>query len=155
GVTRAEQDAFALTSHRRAVAARAKLAEEICPFFLAGKGSTALTSDNGPRETQSVEALAKLRPVFDRRNGTVTAGSASRIADGAVALLVMSEARAAELGYRPMGALTGYAYAGCDPARMGLGPIFAMAQAEAQVGLSPADADVIEVNEAFAAQTLA
>ena len=154
GLTRAEQDAFALQSHQRAVAARDKLAEEICPAFLPSK-TAAITNDNGPRNNQSLEALAKLKPVFDRKTGTVTAGNASQITDGAVALLVMSEQRAAKLGFTPLGVLTGYAYAGCDPSRMGLGPLFAMARAEAQTGLTLADADVIELNEAFAAQTLA
>src|SRR4051812_35708800 len=128
-ITRDEQDAFALQSHQRALAARAKLAEEICPAFLTGK-SKAVQADNGPREQQSLEALAKLKPVFERRTGTVTAGNASQVTDGAVALLVMSERRAEELGYTPLGTLTGYAYAGCDPSRMGLGPVFAMAAAE-------------------------
>ena len=154
GITRSEQDAFALQSNQRAVAARDKLAEEICPVFHTTRG-TASTSDNGPRENQSVEALAKLKPVFDRRNGTVTAGNASQVTDGAVALLVMSEKRASELGFTPLGALVGYANAGCDPSRMGLGPSFAIARAEAQTGLGLADADLIELNEAFAAQTLA
>ncbi len=153
GTSRAVQDAFALQSHRRAAAARDKFAEEICPVFQAGKN--VVTQDNGIRENQTTEALAKLKPQFDRRNGTVTAGNASQITDGAVALLVMSESRAKELGYKPLGALTGYAYAGCDPVRMGLGPVFAMAQAEAQTGLKLADADIIEINEAFAAQVVA
>jgi acetyl-CoA acetyltransferase family protein len=153
-LTREEQDAFALVSNQRAIAARDRLRNEICPVFLPSKG-VAVTHDNGPRDNQSREALAKLKPVFDRRTGTVTAGNASQITDGAVALLVMSEQRAAQLGFTPLGALTGYAYAGCDPSRMGLGPAFAMARAAAQTGLSPADADLIEINEAFAAQTLA
>ena len=153
GTSRAVQDAFALQSHVRAAAAHGKLAEEICPVFQAdGK---AVTQDNGIRENQTTEALAKLKPQFDRRNGTVTAGNASQITDGAVALLVMSESRAAELGFTPLGALTGYAYAGCDPVRMGLGPVFAIAQAEAQTGLKLVDADIIEINEAFAAQVVA
>jgi acetyl-CoA acetyltransferase family protein len=154
GVTRAAQDEFALKSHQRAIAARDKLAEEICPAFQV-RTAAAVTSDNGPRENQSLEALAKLKPVFDRRTGTVTAGNASQITDGAVALLVMSEQRAAELGFTPLGTLAGYAYAGCDPSRMGLGPAFAIAQAEARTGFTLADADLIELNEAFAAQTLA
>ena len=153
-VTREEQDGAALRSHQRALAARARLAEEICPAFLASK-SAALIQDNGPRENQSLEALAKLKPVFDRKTGTVTAGNASQVTDGAVALLVMSEKRAQELGLTPLGTLIGYAYAGCDPSRMGLGPVFAMARAERQTGLTPEDADLIELNEAFAAQTLA
>ena len=179
GITRAEQDKFALQSHQRAIAARDKLAEEICPVFprngdkwrvtsdkggggsvgppaLATRHTSLVTvQDNGPRENQSLEALAKLKPVFDRRTGTVTAGNASQVTDGAVALLVMSEQRASELGLNPLGVLTGYAYAGCDPSRMGLGPLFAVARAEAQTGLKLADADIIELNEAFAAQSLA
>jgi len=154
GVTRADQDEFALKSNQRAIAARDKLAEEICPAFDARK-AVAVTSDNGPRENQSLDALARLKPVFERKTGTVTAGNASQVTDGAVALLVMSEQRASELGFTPLGTLTGYAYAGCDPSRMGLGPVFAMAQAAARTGLTPEDADLIELNEAFAAQTLA
>jgi acetyl-CoA acetyltransferase family protein len=153
-INRAEQDAFALQSHKRAVAAQEKFSGEICPAFLPAKGS-AVTKDNGPRENQSNEALAKLKPVFDRRTGTVTAGNASQVTDGAVALLVMSEEKAERLGYNPLGFLSGYAYAGCDPSRMGLGPVYAMSEAEAKTGLSPEDADLIEINEAFAAQTLA
>jgi acetyl-CoA C-acetyltransferase/acetyl-CoA acyltransferase len=153
-VTREEQDAFALRSNERAIAARDKLAQEICPVFLSSKAA-AITQDNGPRDNQSREALAKLRPVFERRTGTVTAGNASQVTDGAVALLVMSERSAARLGFSPLGVLAGYAYAGCDPRRMGLGPAFAIARAEAQTGLTLAEADLIELNEAFAAQTLA
>jgi acetyl-CoA acetyltransferase family protein len=162
GITRAEQDAFALQSHQRALAAREKLAEEICPVFpiinlkpATGNRQPAIASDNGPREKQSLDALAKLKPVFDRKTGSVTAGNSSQITDGAVALLVMSEARAAELGFTPLGILTGYAYAGCEPSRMGLGPLFAIAKTETQTGLKVSEADLIELNEAFAAQTLA
>ena len=157
-LTRDEQDAFALQSHQRAMAARGKLAEEIFPAFNVNErrsSALAISQDNGPRENQSRDALAKLKPVFDRRTGTVTAGNSSQITDGAVALLVMSEKRADELGFTPLGALSGYAYAGCDPSRMGLGPVFAIAAAEAQTGLILDDADLIEINEAFAAQTLA
>ncbi len=153
-VSREDQDAFALQSHQRAFGAREKLADEICPAFLPSRG-TAMVADNGPREKQSLEALAKLKPVFDRRTGTVTAGNASQVTDGAVALLVMSEKRAGELGFTPLGALTGFAYAGCDPSRMGLGPVFAIAEAQKRTGRKLDEADVIEINEAFAAQTLA
>ena len=114
-----------------------------------------MAEDNGPREQQSMEALAKLRPVFEKRTGTVTPGNSSQVTDGAVALLVMSEAKAEELGVEPLGALTGYSYASCDPARMGLGPVYAIARAEEEVGLRLPDADLIEINEAFAAQVLA
>ena len=161
GIPRQEQDAFALESHRRAVAAAGRLAEEICPVYPGGPRASAssrqepLVQDNGPRPNQALEALAKLRPVFDRKTGTVTAGNASQITDGAVAMLVMAESKAAELGLAPLGALTGYSYAGCDPARMGLGPVYAIHRAEATTGLKIADADLVEVNEAFAAQVLA
>ncbi|HUR47056.1 MAG TPA: thiolase family protein [Candidatus Saccharimonadales bacterium] len=153
GLERGIQDAFALESHMRALAAREKLAEEICPVYTA-KG-TVISQDNGPRKDQSMEMLAKLRPVFDRRNGTVTAGNSSQITDGAVALLVMTEEKALQLNLKPIGAMTGYAYAGCDPARMGLGPVYAIAKAEEKTGLSVEAADLVEINEAFAAQVLA
>ncbi|MDP9292746.1 MAG: thiolase family protein [Verrucomicrobiota bacterium] len=147
-ISRETQDAFALESHTRAVAAREKLSAEICPVY--GKGKV-VTQDNGPRSDQSMTVLAKLRPVFDRKFGTVTAGNSSQITDGAVALLVMTEERAAELGYKPLGRLIAYAYTGCDPARMGLGPVSAIKKA----GRSLEEADLIEINEAFAAQILA
>jgi acetyl-CoA C-acetyltransferase/acetyl-CoA acyltransferase len=155
GIDRAAQDAFAVTSHRKALAARENLAEEIAPAYVPPAFKNVVSEDLGPREDSTEEALAKLRPVFDKRTGTVTAGNASQITDGAVALLVMSESRAVELGYEPLGVLTGYAYAACDPARMGLGPLYAIARAEKGLGLGLADADVIELNEAFAAQVLA
>ncbi|HXF10377.1 MAG TPA: thiolase family protein [Desulfuromonadaceae bacterium] len=168
-ISRAEQDEFALRSHQRAIAAREKLAQEICPVFPGGFEKSPIANsdksragrqspivlDNGPRENQTMEALTKLKPVFDRKTGSVTAGNSSQITDGAVALLVMSESRANELGLKPLGALAGYAYAGCDPSRMGLGPLHAIAEAEKRVNLRVADADLIEINEAFAAQALA
>ena len=156
-LSREAQDAFALESHQRAVAARGRLADEVCPIFHSGNGSmnSAITLDNGPRENQTPAALAKLRPVFDKKFGTVTAGNSSQITDGAVALLVMEVERARELGLAPIGALVDYAVTGCDPKRMGLGPTFAMAKLERQTGLKLDDADLVEVNEAFAAQTLA
>lgn len=154
-ISRDEQDAFALQSHQRAVAARDRLAEEICPAYLNGGKRSFLAEDHGPRDNQTIEALAKLKPVFDRRTGSVTAGNASQVTDGAVALLVMTEERANELGFSPLGTLVGYAYAGCDPAHMGLGPLFAISQAEKDSGLKLDDADLIELNEAFAAQSLA
>ena len=154
-ISRDEQDAFALQSHQRALAARERVADEIAPLFLTNNGAHPVARDNGPRDNQTIEALTKLKPFFDRKHGTVTAGNASQITDGAVAMLVMSESRAKELGYKPLGALAGYAYAGCDPRRMGLGPVFAIARAETQCGLKLNDADLIEINEAFAAQTIA
>jgi acetyl-CoA acetyltransferase family protein len=153
-LSREKQDAFSLQSHFRAVAAREKLAEEICPVYPPLTTSPVI-NDNGPRREQTIEALAKLKPVFDRNHGTVTAGNSSQITDGAVALLVMSELKAAELNFSPLGVMTGYAYTGCDPQRMGLGPVFAIAEAERRTGLSLDQADLIEINEAFAAQVLA
>jgi acetyl-CoA C-acetyltransferase/acetyl-CoA acyltransferase len=156
GISREEQDAFALESNRRALEAAARLTDEICPVYANGhRPPHAILQDNGPRTNQTMEALAKLRPVFERQTGTVTAGNASQITDGAVALLVMTEEKASQLGLKPLGALLGYAYAGCDPMRMGLGPVHAIAEAERQTGLSVKDADLFEINEAFAAQLLA
>lgn len=152
GISRKEQDEFAAESHRKALAAKDALAGEIAPVFVDGK---AISADNGIRDDSTPERLAKLKPIFDRKTGTVTAGNSSQITDGAVALLV-GDARAVErVGIEPLGKLTGYAYAGCDPERMGLGPVHAIALAKQRTGLSPADADVIEINEAFAAQVLA
>ncbi|HSI12084.1 MAG TPA: thiolase family protein [Chthoniobacter sp.] len=151
GITREQQDAFALQSHEKAVAAEAKLSEEMCPVYVGGKP---LLRDNGPRKEQSMAVLGNLKPVFEKY-GTVTAGNSSQITDGAVALLVMTESRARELGYTPLGALTSYAYAGCDPARMGLGPVAAMERMSKTSSLTLADADIIEINEAFASQVLA
>lgn len=148
-ISRAAQDEFAVQSHQHAIAAREKLAGEICPVYVYGKP---ITEDNGPRADTSFNALSKLKPAFDRRYGTVTPGNSSQITDGAVALLVMTEEKAAELGFKqPLGRLTDYAYTGCDPSRMGLGPVSAIRK----IGRPVADADLIEINEAFAAQVLA
>ncbi|MCE0521770.1 MAG: thiolase family protein [Methylacidiphilales bacterium] len=149
GISREMQDEFAVQSHQRAIAAREMFSAEICPVYVNGK---AVTEDNGPRTDTSPAALGKLKPAFDRRYGTVTPGNSSQITDGAVALLVMTEGKAAELGFtQPLGRLAEYAYTGCDPARMGLGPVSAIRK----VGRPVADADLIEINEAFAAQVLA
>jgi acetyl-CoA acetyltransferase family protein len=156
-VTREEQDAFAMSSHHKAIAARAKLKEEMTPVYLpkAKNGQTSLEQDNGPRENQTLEALAKLKPVFEPENGTVTAGNSSQVTDGAAALLMMTERALKESGLTPLGRLEGYAYAGLNPSRMGLGPIYAIHRAEARTGLGLKDADIIEINEAFAAQVVA
>jgi acetyl-CoA C-acetyltransferase/acetyl-CoA acyltransferase len=151
GISREAQDVFAVESHRKALAAPEVFAEEICPVYVNGK---VVTRDNGPRAGQTVQVLAGLRPIFEK-HGTVTAGNSSQVTDGAAALLVMGEDRAKDLGLEPLGYLTGYAYAGCDPARMGLGPVFALEKLEKRVGKKIEDADVVEINEAFAAQVLA
>ncbi|MCW1883426.1 thiolase family protein [Luteolibacter flavescens] len=147
-LTRDLQDAFAASSHRKALGASDHLLDEIAPVHLPGK---AVTRDNGVRTDSTPEKLAKLRPIFDRQSGSVTAGNSSQVTDGAVALLVGSEQAAKKLGIEPLGRLTSYAYTGCDPRRMGLGPVHAIAK----LGRSPESADVIEINEAFAAQVLA
>jgi acetyl-CoA acetyltransferase family protein len=154
-IDRDAQDAFSLRSHQRAEAARERLAEEITPVYTRGLKAAVVQADNGIREGQSMEALAKLRPVFEKHGGTVTAGNASQITDGAVTLLVMTEAALGRSGLKPLGRLVAFAYAGCEPARMGLGPVYAIAKAQKQSGLGLRDADLIEINEAFAAQVLA
>ena len=154
GLSRDDADAYSLKSHQKAVAARERLAEEITPVYVPPKFAKVVTEDVGPRAEQSMEQLAKLRAVFERRTGVVTAGNASQITDGAAALLVMSERKADELGLEPLGILSGYTYAGCDPARMGLGPVYAIAKAEERIGLGLDSADLIEINEAFAVQVL-
>lgn len=153
-ISREEQDAFALRSHQRAAAAEDRLAEEIVPAYNTARG-TAILTDNGVRKNQTLEALGKLRPVFEKETGTVTAGNSSQITDGAVALLVGTEAAAERLGIEPLGAIKAHAYTGCDPARMGLGPVFAIDRLLEQVKLTIEDADLVEINEAFAAQVLA
>jgi acetyl-CoA acetyltransferase family protein len=156
-ITRAEQDSFAMRSHHKAVASRGKLQEEITPVYLpkAKKVQAFMDQDNGPRENQTMEALAKLKPVFEPGTGTVTAGNASQITDGAAALLVMTERALRETGLTPLGRLEAYAYAGLDPSRMGLGPVHAIHRAEQNTGLGLAKAEIIEINEAFAAQVIA
>jgi acetyl-CoA acetyltransferase family protein len=156
-ITRSEQDAFALQSHERALAAirEDRLAEEIQPVPIPPRFDTMHEVDSGPREGQSIEALQKLRPYFDRHNGTVTVGNACPLTDGAAAVVMMSESAARARGLEPLGYLRDYAYAGLDPSRMGLGPVFATAKVLEQVGLTLADMDLIELNEAFAAQVLA
>ena len=159
GISRAEQDAFALRSHQRAADAQkaGRFNDEICPVFApAGKsGFEAVTEDVGPRAGQTTEALGKLKPIFDRRDGTVTVGNACQVTDGAVALLVADEDDARAEGMEPMGYVTAYAAVGLDPARMGLGPVFAIDKLLKQTGLSLGDIPLIEINEAFAAQVLA
>ena len=159
GITRTEADRFALQSHQRAKAARdaGRLAKEIHPHLPLGAkpGQAALLSDDGIRDDQSLEALAKLKPYFEKPDGVVTVGNACGITDGACAMLVTTASRAKELGLVPMCTLRSWAFAGCDPARMGLGPVYSSAKALAAAGCTLADMDVIEINEAFAVQVLA
>lgn len=153
-IGRERQDAFALRSHQRALAAREALREEIVPVFAAPKYEP-VRDDVGPREGQTLEALAKLKPYFDRRNGTVTVGNACQVTDGAVALLVGGEAAARDWPAPPLGRVRAFAFAGLSPARMGLGPVFAAAKALERAGLTLDDMELVEINEAFAAQVLA
>jgi acetyl-CoA acetyltransferase family protein len=155
-LSRDQQDEFAMRSHHKAEAARAKFKDEITPVYpRKGKEAAAVDADNGVRDGQTREALGKLKPVFEKRGGSVTAGNASQVTDGAVALLVMTEAGLKKSGLKPIGRLIDYAYAGCEPARMGLGPVYAIAKAEKKSGLGVKDADLVEINEAFAAQVMA
>ncbi len=155
GITRREQDEFALASHQKAIAARAILREEIVPVIPGPKFKEAVVDDNGPREGQTMEALAKLKAVFERAGGTVTAGNASQITDGACALLVMSESRAKELGMKPLGYLRSFAFSGVEPRRMGIGPAHAIPMALKKAGMRMSDIQAFEINEAFAAQVIA
>jgi acetyl-CoA C-acetyltransferase/acetyl-CoA acyltransferase len=149
GISRQAQDEFALLSHQRAAAAQEGgiLAEEIVPV-----GD--VKEDVGPRKGQSLEALAKLKPYF-RENGTVTVGNSCQITDGAAALILMSGEAVRSAGRQPLGYIRGFAYAGCDPRRMGLGPVFATSKLLEKTGVSLSDIDRIEMNEAFAAQVIA
>ncbi len=155
GISRQEQDEFSLESHQRAIAAREILKEEIVPVIPSPKYKQAIDVDNGPRDGQTIEALAKLKPVFDRHSGTVTAGNASQISDGACALLIMSEKKAKKLGLKPLGFMKSYAFAGVEPHRMGMGPAHAIPLALKKAKMRLNDMEAIEINEAFAAQAIA
>ena len=151
-VTRYHQDIFAMESHLKAHVAKEKLAEEISPFYFAD--GSFIAEDNGVRGEQNMGALEKLRPVFDKQ-GTVTAGNASQITDGAVSLLIADEDAVKKNNWTPLGRISAYAYAGCDPERMGLGPVNAIQKVCEETNTKLNDFDLIEINEAFAAQVLA
>ncbi|MBG30431.1 MAG: acetyl-CoA C-acyltransferase [Opitutae bacterium] len=155
-VSREEQDRFALRSHRLAVASANRLASEIEPSYAKDQKSRfqVVDADVGPREKQSEEALGRLRPVFEK-DGTVTPGNASQVTDGAVTLLLATEKACHKHNLMSLGRVVGHCYAGCEPERMGLGPVHAIARSQLELGLSPEDADLVEINEAFAAQVLA
>jgi acetyl-CoA acetyltransferase family protein len=158
GVSREAQDAYAVRSHQRAVAAaeRGAFSEEIAPIE-APKGrreTVVVDADEGPRPDASAEKLAGLRPVF-REGGTVTAGNASTLNDGAACVLVASEKGVEELGAEPLARVVSTGVAGVDPAIMGIGPVEAVPRALAAAGLELDDIDLIELNEAFASQVLA
>ena len=165
-VTRQEQDEFALRSHQRAAAAldADKFADETVPLTVAfeeldakGKKQTrtvVFDRDEGVRRDSSIEGLAKLKPAFSAK-GTITAGNASQMSDGAAAAIVMSAERAQSLGAKPLARFVAYATAGCPPEEMGIGPVYAIPKVLKLAGLTLDQIDVIELNEAFAAQSLA
>jgi acetyl-CoA acetyltransferase family protein len=153
-IRRERQDEFALMSHQRAIAGRERLRDEIVPVFPAPTFAS-IADDVGPREGQTIEALARLKPYFDRKNGTVTVGNACQVTDGAVALLIGDEAMARAWPTPPLARIRSFAFAGLSPARMGLGPVFASARALRDANLELSDCELFEINEAFAAQVLA
>ncbi len=155
GLSRQMQDEFALRSHKLASGNKAKLAEEISPVFLPPEYKEVVGEDIGPRETQTMEALAKLRPFFDKQTGTITAGNSCPITDGAAMVLLMSRERAESLGYKPVARILSYGFAGLEPERMGLGPAYATPLALKRARLNLKDMGLVELNEAFAAQVLA
>ncbi len=155
GIGREEQDAFALRSHQRVTMARQKLAEEIVPVPIPPEYKAMSVQDNGVRENQTLEALGKLRPFFDRKFGTVTAGNSSQITDGGAATLVMSASAAKAQGYKPLVKIRGFAFCSLEPERMGLGPAVATPLALKKAGIEWKDIGLVEINEAFAAQVLA
>jgi len=161
GVTRAEQDAMAVASHTKALAAQSqgKFDAETVPVetrVVGGDGAEhtlVVSHDEGPRVGTSLEKLAKLKTVF-KPNGSVTAGTSSQVSDGAAAVLLMSRAKARQLGLRPLGVLRSYRVVGCKPDEMGVGPAVAIPAALEAAGLSLEQVDVFEINEAFAAQAV-
>ncbi|HEU0051551.1 MAG TPA: acetyl-CoA C-acyltransferase FadI [Longimicrobium sp.] len=157
GITREAQDRWALRSHQLAAAATAdgRLTAEIAPAYLPPKYDRVVTADNGIRADSSLEKLASLKPVFDRKYGTVTAGNASPLTDGGSAVLLMSEEKAKAMGYEPLGYIRSYAYASLSPGDQLLqGPVFAAPVALERAGITMKDVDLLEMHEAFAAQVL-
>ncbi|OIO71466.1 MAG: acetyl-CoA acyltransferase [Zetaproteobacteria bacterium CG1_02_53_45] len=155
-ISRQQQDEFSLQSHQRAAAAwnQGWYDDEVMHVF-AQPSFAAIHRDEGVRESQTMQALGKLNPVFERPLGTVTAGNSSQITDGAAMLILSSRSKAEAEGWPIMGYLHDWAYAGCDPARMGLGPVFAVHQLLSKYGLTVSDLVRMEINEAFAVQVLA
>jgi acetyl-CoA C-acetyltransferase/acetyl-CoA acyltransferase len=156
GLSRKEQDEFALHSHQKAAEAEkaGRFNDERVSFF-AGRKFEPVTADVGPRAGQTMEALGNLKPIFDRRDGTVTVGNSCQVTDGAATMLITDAAMAKSENMPILGYIRGYAYAGLDPARMGLGPVYAIDQLLRKTGVKLSDIGLIEINEAFAAQVLA
>jgi acetyl-CoA C-acetyltransferase len=157
GITRQEQDEFAASSQQKAAAAikAGTFKSQIVPVIISSKkGDVVVDTDEGPRGDTTAEGLAKLRPAFDKE-GTVTAGNASTINDGAAAVMLMTAGEAKKRGLKPLATIKAWAHAGLDPLVMGLGPIYASKKALAKAGWKHEDLDLIEANEAFAAQAIA
>ena len=156
-ITRDQQDEFAVKSHDRAIAAHkeGKWASEILPIIVGAKLDKLLNKDVGPREGSTVEKLAKLRPYFDRKSGTVTVGNACPITDGGSALLLVSEEALNKYQLEPLARIVDYHFHGLEPERMGMGPLLAMNGLFKRTGMNLEQMDLVEINEAFAAQVLA
>lgn len=157
GLSRDMQDQFALRSHLRAAQAmkEGRMKEEITPVYLSPEYKEVVSDDIGPRESQTIEALAKLKPFFDKATGSITAGNSCPITDGAAMVLMMSREKADSLGYKPLATIRSYGFAGLEPERMGLGPAYSSPLALKRAGLSMKDMGLVELNEAFAAQVMA
>ena len=157
GISREEQDLFSLQSHQKAAKAKnsGRFSLESMDVVYDEYTGKYLDFDDGIRENQTLAKLAKLKPFFDRKNGTVTAGNSSQITDAAAGMVVMSESEAKKRGLEPLGYLSEYTYSGLDPKRMGLGPVFATHKLFKKTGLNLKDMEIIEINEAFAAQVIA
>lgn len=156
-ISREEQDEFAVRSHNLAIKAQeeGRLQDEILPLPIGSKLSQLLSQDVGPRAGSSVEKLAKLRPYFDRKSGTVTVGNACPITDGGSALLLVSEEALKKYDLEPMAKIVDYHFHGLEPERMGMGPLLAMDGLFQRTGMTLDDMDLVEINEAFAAQVIA
>lgn len=157
GITREQQDEFAVRSHELALKAQneGRFDDEILPLIVGGKLNKILTKDVGPREGSSVEKLAKLKPYFDRKSGTVTVGNACPITDGGSALLLVSEEALKKYNLEPMARIVDYHFHGLEPERMGMGPLLAMDGIFKRTNMNLDQMDLVEINEAFAAQVIA
>lgn len=156
-INRETQDQFALRSHLRAAAAtkEGRMKDEVVPFSIGPDYKETLTEDIGPRANQTMEALSKLKPFFDKRTGSITAGNSCPITDGSSMVLMMSREKAEQLGHKPIARILSYGFAGLEPERMGLGPAYATPLALKRAGISLKDIGLVELNEAFAAQVIA
>ncbi|NBV41826.1 thiolase family protein, partial [bacterium] len=156
-ITRERQDLYALESHRKASVAQKEgyFKSQTVPVPIPPQFNAVISQDDGPRPNQTIEQLQKLKPYFDRKNGTVTVGNACPLTDGASAVIVMKESQAKALGIKPMGYLRDFAYAGLEPERMGLGPVYSTSRVLDKSGLTIDEIDLIEMNEAFSVQIIA